>query len=245
MIASVVNDSQSHLSTPSTALRSGTINLQNMERSRAGSDTTRVSHVNSGWGKTEQMKAPANAMARQIRTMDTQVQNLARTIRRMGTEVRAFRKNFPPFPRGSEERERLLNSFQGIRKQIERLTIPPKNKAVPNEQGHDGSQVRSLGTLMERYEKLLQTIWERFPDVPADPPDAALEKLEQELETLLAFISEQHGDLVESGKYYQGGDDTQTADQVASFSITLGQAFAEQSHWQMTFSQTQLKVLQV
>ena len=245
MIASIVNDSQSHLSTLSTALRSGTINLQNIERSRTGSDTTRVNHVNSGWGKTEQMKAPANAMARQIRTMDTQVQNLAHAIRRMSTEIRAFRKNFPPFPRGSEERERLLNSFQGIRKQIERLTIPPKNKAVPDDQGHDVSQLRSLGTLMERYEKLLQTIRERLPVIPADTSDVAIQKLEQELETLLAFVSEKHGQLVESGKYYQGSDDTQTAVQTASFSITLGQTFSDQPDWQITVSQTQLKVLQV
>ncbi len=245
MIASIVNGSQSHLSTPSTALRSGTINFQNTERSRTGSESTRVGHVNNGWGKTEQMKAPANAMARQIRAMDTQVQNLAHAIRRMSTDIRAFRKNFPPFPRGSEERERLLNSFQGIRKQIERLTIPPKSKAVPNDQGQDVSQMRSLGTLMERYETLLQTIRERLPAIPADTTDVAMQKLEQELETLLAFIYEQHGERVEFIKYYQGGDDTETAVQMASFSITLGQTFSEQSHWQMTVSQTQLKVLQV
>ena len=98
-------------------------------------DTARVSHVNTGWGKTEQMKSSANATARQIRTMDTQVQNMAHTLRRMTTDIRAFRKNFPPFPRGSEERERLLNSFQGIRKQIERLTIPPKKETVPTRPG--------------------------------------------------------------------------------------------------------------
>jgi hypothetical protein len=97
---------------------------------------------------------------------------------------------------------------------------------------------------MERYEKLLQTIRERFPDVPADTSDVAIQKLEQELETLLTFISEQHGQLVESGKYYQGSDDTETAVQTASFSITLGQTFSDQPDWQITVSQTQLKVLQ-
>ncbi len=242
MIASIVNDSQSHLSTPSTALQSSTTVTRNTERSRTGSDSARVSHVNSGWGKTEQMKAPANATARQVRTMDTQVQNMAQPIQRMITDIRTFRKNFPPFPRGSEERERLLNSFQGIRKQIERLTLPPKKETV---QGSDVSQPGSLGTLMERYEKLLQTIRERLPDIPAATSDVAFQKLEQELETLLAFVSEQHGERVESGKYYQGGDDTEIAIQMASLSITLGRTFSDQSDWQMTVSQTQLKVLQV
>ena len=107
------------------------------------------------------------------------------------------------------------------------------------------SQPGSLGTLVERFEKLLQTIRERLPDIPVDTSDAAFQKLEQELETLLAFISEQRGELVESGKYYQDGDDTETAVQMASFSITLGQTFSDQSDWQMTVSQTQLKVLQV
>lgn len=245
MIASIVNDSQSHLNTPSTALRSSTTITRNAERSHAGSDTARVSQVNTGWGKTEQLKSIANATARHIRTMDTQVQSMAQTIQRMTTDIRAFRKNFPPFPRGSEERERLLNSFQGIRKQIERLTIPPKKETISTVQDQDVSQPESLGTLMERYEKLLQTIRERLPAIPADTSDVAIQKLEQELETLLAFVSKQHGERVESGKYYQGGDDTETVVQMVSLGITLGQTFSDQSDWQMTVSQTQLKVLQV
>ena len=34
-------------------------------------------------------------------------------------------KNFPPFPPGSEERVKILRSFNLFRKQIDQLTIPP------------------------------------------------------------------------------------------------------------------------
>jgi len=112
-------------------------------------------------------------------------------------------------------------------------------------QGDDVSQSGSSGMLIERFERLLQTIGERLPDIPADTSDVAFQKLEEQLETLLEFISQQRAGLVESGKYYQDGDDTRIDVQIASFSITLGQTFADQPDWQMTVSQTQLKALQV
>jgi len=246
MMVSIVNDSQSHLNTRVTTSGGGTAaSIRGMDRSRAGSNTTQYSRFNTGWGKTEQLKSSANAVARQTRAMDTQVQNIAHQIRRMATDIRAFRKNFPPFPRGSEERERLLNSFQGIRKQIERLTLPPKKDAAHSLQGDDGSQAGSSSTLIERFESLLQTIGARLPEMPAGRSDADFQKLEEHLETLLEFISQERAELVEPGKYYDSGSDSEFAVPLASFSLTLGQTFAEQRDWQMTVSQTRLKALQV
>lgn len=47
-------------------------------------------------------------------------------IERAQQELDLVFKSFPPFPPGSVERERYLNSVAGIRSIIEKLTIPPE-----------------------------------------------------------------------------------------------------------------------
>lgn len=245
MLVSIVNDSQSHLNTRAAAPENRTADaIRGMEGSRARSDTTRYSRFPTGWGKAEQIKTSAGAAAGRLRTMDTQVRTVAYQIQRMSGDIRTFRKNFPPFPRGSEERERLLNSFQGIRKQIERLTLPPKKDADPTFQGDGISQSNPSNSLVARFEKLLKTISMYLPDIPKDPSDADLQELEEKLEQLLDVISQQRTELVAFRKYYESGDNTKVAVQMTFSSMTLGRTFADQADWQMTVSQTRLKVLQ-
>ena len=78
----------------------------------------------------ERLKERLNGMARQIRTADQTMDTIDRQIESMKARLTTFVKHFPPFPPGSEDRVRLLNSFTAFRKQINRLTFPP-------EQGHD------------------------------------------------------------------------------------------------------------
>jgi hypothetical protein len=245
MLVSIVSDSQARLSSRATDSAGSTAaSIRSMDRPRAEENPTQYRRFNAGWGNAERIKASANAMARQTGIMDTQVQNITHHIRRMSGDLRAFRKNFPPFPRGSEERERLLNSFQGIRKQIERLTIPPKKDVAVSFQGDAAFQPGSSSTRIEGFERLLQTIGERLPQIPVDTSDAAFRKLEEQLESLLEFISQQRAELGEFGKHYQESNDSQMAAQVTSTSMTLGRSFADQPDWRMTVSQTRLKVLQ-
>lgn len=59
--------------------------------------------------------------AGEVRALDE-----ARTlVGRARRELEVIVKSFPPFPPGSMERERFLNSVAGIRAMIERLTFPP------------------------------------------------------------------------------------------------------------------------
>lgn len=246
MMVSIVTKSQSHPNSRSATLgNSAAAVIQGKEISRSGLDTTRLSGVNTGWGITEQVNSSSNAVARQIRTMDTQTQSITQTIQRMTTDIRTFRKNFPPFPRGSEERVRLLKSFQGIRKQIERLTFPPQKDGVPTVRGQSETQAGSFIQLVERFEALLQKIAKNLPHIPKSTSDVAFQKLEEKLETLLDLISQQQTELVEHKKYYKDDGDTEFAEMMTSFSISMGQTFSNQSGWQMTVSQTHLKALQV
>ena len=244
MMVSTVHDSQSHLSSRLTAYQGSSHAMRGVERSRTGAQANPSSQVNKGWGKTEQVKSFASTSARQVRTMNTQVQAITEHIQQATGDIRTFRKNFPPFPRGSEERERLLNSFQGIRKQMERLSFPPKKDTVPALEGDAVSPSGSVNRLVEGFETLLQTIGAYIPDVPDDTSDSAFQALAEKLETLLEFIFQQRAELVEPGKYYEESGDTEAAVEMVSFSITLGRTFSDRTDWQMSVSQTRFKGLQ-
>jgi len=245
MMVPLVTENQSHLNSRSTGLGNNTASfIRGKGILSSGSDTARLSGIHTGWGNTEQVKSSSNSAAQHVRAMDTQAHTMARTIQRMANDIRTFRKNFPPFPRGSEERERLLKSFQGIRKQIERLTFPPKKVADPTVQGHAATQAGSEIALVEGFETLLQNIAAYLPHIPESASDVALQELEEKLDTLLDFISRERSRLVEQKKYYQEDGDKEIAFMMTSFSISMGQIFSDQSGWQMTLSQTHLKALQ-
>ena len=245
MMVPIVNENQSHLNAHAVALRSRSAAfIRDLEISRTGPDIAQLSTVNTVLGNVEQVKSSSNVAARQIRTMDTQLQNMAYPIQRMVTDIRTFRKDFPPFPRGSEERELLLESFHGIRKQIERLTLPPKKDATPTLQDDSAAQIGPMNTLLERFIKVLKTIGAHIPSAPENAFDIAFQKLEEKLETLLGFIYQQRAELVEQKKYYGDDDDKELAVMMTSFSISMSQTFSDQSSWQMTVSQTHLKAWQ-
>lgn len=60
-----------------------------------------------------------------------QKQRLSKEIKRLIEEMTTFRRTLPPFPPGSEERIRILKGYIGIRKLIEKLTLPPERGKDP------------------------------------------------------------------------------------------------------------------
>ncbi len=46
---------------------------------------------------------------------------------KISDKLSAFRKIFPPYPPGSDERIKLFKAFSGLRKQIQQLTYPPED----------------------------------------------------------------------------------------------------------------------
>jgi hypothetical protein len=69
-----------------------------------------------------------NNIAQSIRFVDRTAERIETFIDEMKARLKTIRKQYPPFPPGSEERERLLRSFNAFRKQIDQLTIPPREE---------------------------------------------------------------------------------------------------------------------
>jgi flagellin-like hook-associated protein FlgL len=71
-----------------------------------------------------------NNVAMTIRTADNTMDSIGKIIDQMKSQLDIIVKNYPPFPQGSEDRVKLLESFNAIKRQIDQLTVPPNNKGV-------------------------------------------------------------------------------------------------------------------
>jgi hypothetical protein len=67
-----------------------------------------------------------STVASNIRFADSTMKRInGDIISKMKKELDTFVKQYPPYLQGSQEREKILKSYIGLRKQIEELTIPP------------------------------------------------------------------------------------------------------------------------
>lgn len=185
-----------------------------------------------------------NEKAGHIRSLDAGLQRVKGHVRKMTDDIQAFKKNFPPFPTGSEERVRLLNSFSAIRKQIARLTLPPEaaEKAVSEQTALPEASKMSFTVV---FEELFAAIWDQLPAVPADTSDSAFEALKKKLESLLDFIQKKRDNARQQMFPVNGfaADSSMGMSfEMTGVSVTIGTLFSEQPAWQMTVSQVSLKV---
>lgn len=210
-------------------------------------DAVFLSEKTAGLYGYQQAHEALNTEAGHIRSQDAGLQEVVHHVRKMTDDIRAFRKNFPPFPQGSEERERLLNSFSAIRKQIARLTIPPEaaEKAANSQRTAPETAVMSMAG---SFDHLFAAIRERMPAFPADTSDRSFDALVKKLESLLDFVQKKRATVeqqVFSTTYNKSNGDGELSLEMAALSIRMGRMFSGQADWQMTMSQVHLKALQV
>jgi hypothetical protein len=78
--------------------------------------------------RLEAIHARLNSIAKSIRFVDRTMELTEKYIEQMKARLKRIVKHYPPFPPGSEERVRLLRSFNAFRKLIDQLTIPPREE---------------------------------------------------------------------------------------------------------------------
>jgi hypothetical protein len=96
---------------------------------------TRSTHTDSDGVKTDisvfaahplqQFNTEFNAVVKSIRIADKAMAEIAANVEQMESEVEMFLKQYPPYPPGSEDRVQYLSRFAMLRRQIDKLTIPP------------------------------------------------------------------------------------------------------------------------
>lgn len=96
-----------------------------------GTAAESVQVAGAQFARLQQSKEAMQQQAVLAREHIARADAIQRLMREMRDNLNAIIKNYPPFPQGSEERERLLNLVAGLRKQIEAVTVPPRESVVP------------------------------------------------------------------------------------------------------------------
>jgi hypothetical protein len=88
-------------------------------------DRANIAPLSATLHQAMQVHERDNAAAQHIRTKDEAMKAIGDTLDKMSADLEAVVKQYPPFPRGSEERVQRLRSYAGLRAEIDRLTTPP------------------------------------------------------------------------------------------------------------------------
>jgi flagellin-like hook-associated protein FlgL len=71
-----------------------------------------------------------NSVATSIKTADSTMGKIKTLIDRMIEQFGSIIKNYPPFPPGSEDREKFLRAFAALRRQIDQLSFTVKDEGA-------------------------------------------------------------------------------------------------------------------
>jgi hypothetical protein len=72
-----------------------------------------------------QLNEGNNRIALQAKAADRKLSAVADAVDKMKGSLESVVKNFPPFPPGSSERQKLLMSYISIRKELAKMAVPP------------------------------------------------------------------------------------------------------------------------
>jgi hypothetical protein len=71
-----------------------------------------------------------NQISQSIGKVSRAMDEIEARVDKISDKLTGFRKIFPPYPPGSEERVKLYKSFSALRKQIQQLTYPPEDEGA-------------------------------------------------------------------------------------------------------------------
>ena len=147
-----------------------------------------------------------NEIARSIRYVDATMLKIKDGIEKMKAKLTSHVKHFPPFPPGSEEREKLLRSFKAFRIQIDRLTIPPDNhtaaKIMAAPEQFDETREKQFAVedggiriTIHRHPVHTGTTGLNIPELPSPASDDMLMATIENLDTAQSILDRNRGGL--------------------------------------------------
>lgn len=127
----------------------------------------------------------ANAIAKSLRTDDKTLGKAERLLDKIEGPLQAIVKAYPPFPSGSEERVKMLKSFNSFRKMIDKLTIPAvKDSSSPDRTIGMESSSEGLPLLGSDFDAEQPSMPEEYLSIPILPEKADDEEIYNALEKI-------------------------------------------------------------
>jgi hypothetical protein len=96
-------------------------------------ESTSEGRVHSGRAvlrRLQAINASLSETATKVRAADQVMDTIGRYIEQMKAQLERIIKNYPPFPPGSEERVKVLRSYNAIRKQMDQMTFPSRDRTA-------------------------------------------------------------------------------------------------------------------
>jgi hypothetical protein len=161
---------------------------------------------NIAFGKIHAINSSRMSIAKSIRTVDQTMETIADHIDQMEAPLQTIVKNFPPFPRGSEERVKLLQSYTSFRKLIEQLSFPPEDKVAATIMGQSSDSMPAgdlnVAFLDDSFDRIVhsQQIQDGaeglgLPELSADSSDEEVASALDELDTARQALAEKRAQL--------------------------------------------------
>jgi len=148
--------------------------------------SARVQTRNAAFANIAAVKDEAAQMAQSVRKAAEALTMTRETVRSMQVQVDALVKQYPPFPPGSEQRLKYLNSISALRQQLEAMTIPPPADRLEPVFSPRERELPALDPATASDEDVLA--FARALDGVAGRIDAGFRQLERLVETLPANL---------------------------------------------------------
>jgi flagellin-like hook-associated protein FlgL len=193
-----------------TAMDAVTLKLSTGRKINSSSDDpskwAKASKNDYSYKKLNAINDSLNSVAINVRAADSAMEAIGKVIDQMKATLEVIVKNYPPFPAGSEERAKLLSSFNSLRKQIDQLTIPPKNKgamkiladpAVNKDAGDWGVILGEDGQTLTLHNQQVHTgeTGLNIPEIPENATDEMINQAIANLERAQYDLNDKRSDL--------------------------------------------------
>jgi len=144
--------------------------------------------------EVQDVKAKLSQVAGSIRKADVTMDTIGKILAKMKSQLETIVKNYPPFPKDSSERVRMLESFAALKKEIEKLTIPPDDEGAMKIMGDPAKGtgagdwevvIGNSGQKMVIYSQPVHTGSGGLdiPDLPDGATDEEVKKMSEKINT--------------------------------------------------------------
>lgn len=115
---------QSTTENASVAAASGAARRQDPDAVKITSASVNLKNLDTA-GAIGQMHVKMNQLAEGVRETNEALNKIAEQAKQLQGQTYAIIKNFPPFTRESLERKQILMSYASLKKEIDKMTVPP------------------------------------------------------------------------------------------------------------------------
>jgi hypothetical protein len=145
--------------------------------------STTATQVTGAFAQLRTRQEVLNQAASTVRDVGNTAKEAEQLLGKMEEDLTAVVKMYPPYPLDNPERVSLLNSFGGLRRQIDALTFPPPEALAAVDEVLGSQETTTIATDV-KPESLAATL-DREPmwDIPVlDPESASDEEVSKALE---------------------------------------------------------------